>query len=249
MSGLGDAVLASLILTAVNLAVSGLLAIDYYGPFYNAVICCGARRRARPGDTAEPGVFMLEIDGLSEQTLRRAIDEGHVPTIARWLDEGSHRLVPWECDLSCQTSASQAGILLGDNTDIPAFRWYDKVEARIVVSSSGADCAALEKRLSHGNGLLAEDGVSVGNLLSGDAAAVAVHVQHGVGAQQAAEGPAGPVRKSLRRDADRHADAARDGRRALVGAAPADARRAAPDQAHAQVRPDPRRRDRSPCGT
>ena len=94
---------------------------------------------------------------------------GYVPTIARWLEEGSHRLLPWECDLSCQTSASQAGILLGDNTDIPAFRWYDKAEGRIVVSSSGADCAALEKRLSDGDGLLADDGVSVGNLLSGDA--------------------------------------------------------------------------------
>ncbi|HYI36897.1 MAG TPA: phage holin family protein [Thermoleophilaceae bacterium] len=169
VDGLGDAVLASLILTAVNLAVSGLLAIDDDGSFYNAVIRRGARRMARPEDTAEPGVFMLEIDGLSEQTLRRAIEGGHVPTIARWLEEGSHRLVPWECDLSCQTSASQAGILLGDNTDIPAFRWYDKAEGRIVVSSSGADCAALEKRLSDGDGLLADDGVSVGNLLSGDA--------------------------------------------------------------------------------
>ena len=169
VSGLGDAVLAALILTAVNVAVSGLLAIDDEGSFYNAVIRRGARRLARPEETDEPGVFMLEIDGLSEQTLRRAIDGGHVPTIARWLEEGSHRLIPWECDLSCQTSASQAGILLGDNTDIPAFRWYDKAEGRIVVSSSGADCAALEKRLSDGDGLLADDGVSVGNLLSGDA--------------------------------------------------------------------------------
>ncbi len=169
VAGLGDAVLASLILTAVNVAVSGLLAIDDDGSFYNAVIRRGARRLARPEETDRPGVFMLEIDGLSEQSLRRAIEGGHVPTIARWLDEGSHRLLPWECDLSCQTSASQAGILLGDNTDIPAFRWYDKGEGRIVVSSSSADCAALEARLSNGDGLLAAGGVSVGNLVSGDA--------------------------------------------------------------------------------
>ena len=169
VSGLGDAVLASLILTTVNVVVSGLLAIDDDGSFYNAVIRRGARRMAGPRETDEPGVFMLEIDGLSEQSLRRAIEGGHAPTIARWLEEGSHRLVPWECDLSCQTSASQAGILLGDNTDIPAFRWYDKGEGRIVVSSSAGDCAALEARLSDGDGLLVDDGVSVGNLLSGDA--------------------------------------------------------------------------------
>lgn len=169
VSGLGDAVLASLILTAVNLVVSGLLAIDDDGSFYNSVIRRGARRMGGAKETDEPGAFMLEIDGLSEQSLRRAIDGGHVPTIARWLEEGSHRLVPWECDLSCQTSASQAGILMGDNTDIPAFRWYDKGEGRIVVSSSAGDCAALEKRLSDGDGLLVDGGVSVGNLLSGDA--------------------------------------------------------------------------------
>ena len=169
MSGLGDAVLASLILTTVNVVVSGLLAIDDDGSFYNAVIRRGARRMGGATATEEPGVFMLEIDGLSEQSLRRAIDGGHAPTIARWLEEGSHRLVPWECDLSCQTSASQAGILMGDNTDIPAFRWYDKREGRIVVSSSAGDCAALEARLSDGEGLLVDGGVSVGNLLSGDA--------------------------------------------------------------------------------
>ena len=82
VSGLGDAVLASLILTAVNLMVSGLLAIDDEGSFYNAVIRRGARRIARPEETAAPGVFMLEIDGLSEQSLRRAIDDGYAPTIA-----------------------------------------------------------------------------------------------------------------------------------------------------------------------
>ena len=169
VSGLGDAVLASLILTAANLLVSGLLAIDDEGSFYNAVIRRGARRIARTEETDERGVFMLEIDGLSEQSLRRAIDAGYAPTIARWLEEGSHRLVPWECDLSCQTSASQAGILMGDNSDIPAFRWYDKAEGRIVVSSSSKDCAQLEQRLSDGDGLLVDGGVSVGNLLSGDA--------------------------------------------------------------------------------
>ena len=48
------------------------------------------------------------------------------PTMARWLAEGTHRLAEWETDLSSQTGASQAGILLGSNEDIPAFRWVEK---------------------------------------------------------------------------------------------------------------------------
>jgi hypothetical protein len=53
--------------------------------------------------------------------LRRAMRDGNAPVLARWLDDGTHRLVEWETDLSSQTGASQAGILLGSNDDIPAF--------------------------------------------------------------------------------------------------------------------------------
>ena len=90
--------------------------------------------------------------------------------MARWLKERSHRIVPWECDLSSQTGASQAGLLLGSNHDMPAFRWYEKeirparwspTTARTRPSSSGAH--------SDGGGLLAVDGASRGNLFSGDA--------------------------------------------------------------------------------
>jgi hypothetical protein len=48
--------------------------------------------------------------------------EGYMPTLARWLETDSHRLVGWETDLSSQTSASQAGILHGNNENIPLER-------------------------------------------------------------------------------------------------------------------------------
>ena len=43
--------------------------------------------------------------------------------------QGTHVLTGWETDTSSQTSASQAGILHGNNSNIPAFRWYDKASA------------------------------------------------------------------------------------------------------------------------
>jgi hypothetical protein len=112
---------------------------------------------------------MFEIDGLSEPVLRRALSEGYAPTMARWLDEGSHRVVPWECDLSSQTGASQAGLLLGSNDDMPAFRWYEKESGRTMVSNHGKDAVELERRHSDGGGLLAAGGASRGNMFSGDA--------------------------------------------------------------------------------
>ena len=128
-----------------------------------------ARRAAAANRTDVPGVIMFEIDGLAEPVLRRAIDDGHVPNIARWLEAGSHRVVPWECDLSSQTGASQAGLLLGSNEDMPAFRWYEKESGRTMVSNHAKDAAEIERRRSDGGGLLAA-GTSRGNMFSGDSA-------------------------------------------------------------------------------
>ena len=44
----------------------------------------------------------------------------------------------WETDLSSQTGASQAGILLGSNEDIPAFRWVEKETGRLMTCSAPA---------------------------------------------------------------------------------------------------------------
>ena len=88
------------------------------------------------------------------------------------MQAGSHRLTEWETDLSSQTGASQAGILLGNNEDIPAFRWADKETGKLIDLLVPGDCAEIERRLRSGHGLLIDDGASRGNLFSGDADAV-----------------------------------------------------------------------------
>ena len=128
-----------------------------------------ARRSGDRVVTDRSGVVFLEIDGLALPVLQRAMRDGHAPTMARWLAEGTHRLVEWEPDLSSQTGSSQAGILLGSNHDIPAFRWVEKERRVLVACSSPQDCAELERRHTVGPGLLAGDGASRGNLFSGGA--------------------------------------------------------------------------------
>ena len=95
--------------------------------------------------------------------------DGNAPNMARWLAEGTHRLAEWETDLSSQTGASQAGILLGSNEDIPAFRWVEKETATLMTCSAPPDCAEIERRRATGIGLLTNGGASRGNLLSGEA--------------------------------------------------------------------------------
>lgn len=172
--GIGTAVLVSVLMVFANIVVTTVLGIGERDQYYEHVALPAMRRVAkRQGREIErtdvAGVFFLEIDGLAESVLRRAIVNGHVPTLARWVQDGSHRVVPWECDLSSQTSASQAGLLQGSNHGIPAFRWYEKESKTLMASSDPKDVAEIERRVSNGKGLLAQGGTSRGNLLSGDA--------------------------------------------------------------------------------
>ena len=128
-----------------------------------------ARRQGGAERTDVPGIVLLEIDGLALPVLQRAIRDGNVPNMARWLADGTHTLTEWETDLSSQTGASQAGILLGSNDDMPAFRWVEKETGRLMTSSAPADCAEIERRHTSDRGLLRDGGASRGNLLSGGA--------------------------------------------------------------------------------
>jgi uncharacterized membrane protein YvlD (DUF360 family) len=164
----GGALAAAFGMAIVTMIAIPVLGID--GDAHQLRLIRRRRRRLRERNTTDvPGVILFEIDGLAERVLRRALDEGRAPTLARWLADGSHRIVPWECDLSSQTGASQAGLLLGSNFDMPAFRWYEKERGELVVSNHPKDAAEIERRRSDGGGLLAANGASRGNLVSGDA--------------------------------------------------------------------------------
>ena len=102
--------------------------------------------------------------------------DGNAPNMARWVLEGTHRLIEWEPDLSSQTGASQAGILLGSNEDIPAFRWVEKETGTMMTCSAPDDCARIERDRATGIGLLVDGGASRGNLLSGEAEEVILTV-------------------------------------------------------------------------
>ena len=162
----GWALLAALIVAAVSLVLAVLLGSDDMGSIRIAQRI--AKRQGIIASTDVPGIVYLEIDGLAKPVLQRAMRDGNAPNMARWARD-THRLAEWETDLSSQTGASQAGILLGSNEDISAFRWVEKETATMMTCSAPPDCAELERRLGTGIGLLVDGGASRGNLLSGEA--------------------------------------------------------------------------------
>jgi uncharacterized membrane protein YvlD (DUF360 family) len=163
------ALLTALIASAVTVVLDVLFGTNDDDTYTLRVIERIARRSGERVETEVPGIVYLEIDGLALPVLQRALRDGNAPTMARWVADGSHHFVEWEPDLSSQTGASQAGILLGSNENIPAFRWVEKKTATTMACSAPADCAELERRHASGVGLLVDGGASRGNLLSGEA--------------------------------------------------------------------------------
>jgi uncharacterized membrane protein YvlD (DUF360 family) len=162
-------VVVALGIALLTTLLASLLAIDEDDSWYRNVVRRQARRRGDRTESDVPGVIFLEIDGLAHEVLRRAMRDGNAPTLARWLRDGSHRFVRWETDWSSQTGACQAGLLHGDNDDMPAFRWWEKDRGTSIVTNHPRDAEELERRHSNGRGLLHADGASRANILSGDA--------------------------------------------------------------------------------
>jgi uncharacterized membrane protein YvlD (DUF360 family) len=168
VGGFGAAIIAALIISAVATVLEVIVGTNDDDAYTIRVIQRIARKSGERIETDVPGILFLEIDGLARPVLQRAMRDGNAPNMARWLAQDSHRFVEWEPDLSSQTGASQAGILLGSNEDIPAFRWVEKETGTMMTCSAPGDCAEIERRHA-GDGLLRNGGASRGNLLSGEA--------------------------------------------------------------------------------
>ena len=126
----------------------------------------------------EPGVLIVQLDGVPAPVLQWAVRAGNLPTIGGWLRCGSHVMSGWHTGLPSTTPASQAGILHGASRHIPGFRWYEKEPGRLMVSNRPRDATVIERRLSDGRGLLRDGGVSISNAFSGDARTSLLTVSH-----------------------------------------------------------------------
>ena len=129
----------------------------------------GARRGQPVPDPDVTGMLFVQLDGVPFPVLQWGIMGGTLPTLSRWIRGGSHEFMEWTPTLPATTPASQMGILHGTTDGIPAFRWVDRGTGRVFVANKPADAVDIEALHSDGRGLLADGGVSVSNLFSGDA--------------------------------------------------------------------------------
>jgi len=130
-------------------------------------------REKRPHD-GRRGLIMLQIDALAHADLERAIQRGYCPTISKLLADANFEIRKWYCGLPSATPYCQAGFFHGENSGIPAFRFYDKPAHRVVTCNLPDGVQYIRDRISSPGALAG--GSSYVNLLDGDAQTVAFTV-------------------------------------------------------------------------
>lgn len=130
-----------------------------YSPFH-------AERRRRREDRRR-GFIGIQIDALALEDLERALAKGYMPHLRRLLTQEGWELRRYPAGLPSATPAAQAAIFYGTKARIPAFRFYEKEDRRVIIGSQPAAVQVIRDRLP-GEGVL-RGGSSYVNIYDGGA--------------------------------------------------------------------------------
>src|SRR5512143_1318791 len=100
------------------------------------------------GHADEPGLVMIQIDGLGEAVLRRALDEGRMPFTRHLIEGEGYTVHSLYAGLPSNTPAVQAELFYGVKAAVPAFGFVDVELGREVAMTQPQAASAVEARLA-----------------------------------------------------------------------------------------------------
>jgi endonuclease/exonuclease/phosphatase family metal-dependent hydrolase len=107
------------------------------------------------GHEDEPGLILVQIDGLGEEVLRCALADGQMPFTRHLVDDEGYRLHSLYSGLTSNTPGFQAELFHGVKGAVPAFGFRDRELDRFMSMNNPSAAAEIEKRLlRRGPGLL-----------------------------------------------------------------------------------------------
>ena len=110
------------------------------------------------------GLVVIHLDGLSHRRLREALVQGHMPFVKSLIESEGYEVLPYRCGVPSTTPFAQAGILYGDNSEIPSYRWWDKEAGLLVAFGSGSTFNRVADRYFAGRKPLTEGGACIAAL-------------------------------------------------------------------------------------
>jgi len=124
----------------------------------------------RSKDTAtEPGLILVQIDGLARSQLERAMRDGRTPFLSRLMRQERHRLHSLYSGLPSSTPAFQAELFYGEKTVVPAFSFRDRASGELVRMYYPEPAQKVEERVREGRVALLDGGSAYCDVYSGGA--------------------------------------------------------------------------------
>jgi hypothetical protein len=106
-------------------------------------------------------LVILHVDGLSAAMLERALDAGEMPNARRLIEGEGYEIHRYRCGVPSTTPFAQAGILYGDNSEIPSFRWWDRDRQLLVKFGAGSTFTKVADKYFRGCTPLTQDGACI----------------------------------------------------------------------------------------
>jgi hypothetical protein len=122
------------------------------------------------GSAGEPGLVLIQIDGLSRHQLQHALAKGHLPFLTRLLQEHEYELHSLYSGLPSSTPAMTAELLYGVKCAVPSFSFYSRPNRAIFRMFDPHSARQIDQRLlAQGPPLLA-GGSAYAGIYTGGAA-------------------------------------------------------------------------------
>ncbi|MEE9499262.1 MAG: hypothetical protein V3V24_07970, partial [Nitrospinaceae bacterium] len=118
---------------------------------------------------SDPGLVILQIDGLSRTQLETALKKGKMPFLNRLIKQEGYRLHTHFPGVPTSTPAIQGELFYGVKRVVPAFSFLDRQNKKIMRMFESDACAHVEKVLAQNDTGLLEGGSSYSNIFSGGA--------------------------------------------------------------------------------
>jgi hypothetical protein len=107
----------------------------FYHFYYRFKYLPFAQERRARREEHERGFVGIQIDALAFEDLERALAGGHMPFLRRLIERDGWEVRRYPAGLPSATPAAQAAIFHGVKDRIPAFRFYEKRDRRVIIGS------------------------------------------------------------------------------------------------------------------
>lgn len=106
-------------------------------------------------------LVVVHVDGLGADSLEQALREGDMPFTKSLMETEGYQVHRYRCGIPSTTPFVQAGILYGDNSEIPSFRWWDREENLLVQFGAKSTFKKVAGKYFQGCLPLTQDGASI----------------------------------------------------------------------------------------